>query len=568
MAGVSCLADIEAMEREVPLAERVDSRSTWELFAKAAARHAMRPALSFLPHGQPDEESQSWTYAELAQRARRLANLLHANGVGASDGVGILLPNVPEYYVAQLASQAVAVACPISPLLGTRAMAQVIHAMRCRVLICLGPERDAAMHARLSEVLSACPDVRLVLRVGSEMQADSECIKQRGFDTACAPHHGSALEFEPVADLAAPAARFHTGGTTGAPKVAVHSHLNHVYEAWAARELLEFRETDTVLIGLPLFHVHASIPLGLAPLSAGAHLVLMGPQGWRHPEIVQGFSQVVRRFGATVFSAVPTVYGALLAAPFESNPAAGLRLALCGSAPLAMGLARAFEQRTGVRILEGYGLTEGTCVSSLNPLHGERRIGSIGLRLPYQGMKAAVLSASGKWLRDCAVGETGALLIQGPNVFAGYTDAALTEASYAAPEWLDTGDLGHQDSDGYFWISGRAKDLIKRSGHSIDPKMIEECLQAHHGVLAAAVVGMPDERAGELPVAYVAAQPGKQIDTQALREHCRRSIADPTSLPAHIFALAEMPLTAVGKIDKVRLREIAAAASTHPKETP
>jgi fatty-acyl-CoA synthase len=220
------------------------------------------------------------------------------------------------------------------------------------------------------------------------------------------------------------------------------------------------------------------------------------------------------------------------------------------------------QARTGLAILEGYGLTEGTCLSTLSPLRGPRRAGSIGLRIPYQAMKAARLDEHGRWLGDCAAAETGNLLIQGPNVFAGYADATQTAAVFAAPGWLDTGDLGHCDAEGHFWISGRAKDLIKRSGHSIDPQGVEEALHADPAVALAAVVARPDSRAGEVPVAFVCLKPGASGDAAVLLARCRQRLGDPVATPVQLTILDQMPLTAVGKLDKVALRALAAVDQT------
>jgi fatty-acyl-CoA synthase len=369
-----------------------------------------------------------------------------------------------------------------------------------------------------------------------------------------------------VSDPQAPTARFHTGGTTGAPKLATHTQRNQVYMAWCMAELVGFNPQDVVLIGLPLFHVHAVIPLSLGPLSRGGHLVLLGPQGFRHASVLQGFWRIVERFGATCFSAVPTVYAGLLQVDIADARVHSLRVAFSGSAPLARQVALDVQARTGLVILEGYGLTEGTCISTLNPLRGERRFGSIGLRLPYQAMKVAQLDAQGRCLADCAIGDTGHLLINGPNVFAGYADVAqtgaATPATFAAPGWLDTGDLGRCDADGYFWISGRAKDLIKRSGHSIDPQAVEEALHADPAIALAAVVARPDNHAGEVPVAYVCLKPGLHADPTQLLAACRQRLGDPVATPVHLTILDQLPLTAVGKLDKVTLRALAAAGAS------
>jgi uncharacterized protein (TIGR02118 family) len=207
-------------------------------------------------------------------------------------------------------------------------------------------------------------------------------------------------------------------------------------------------------------------------------------------------------------------------------------------------------------------------VSSLNPIRGERRVGSIGLRLPYQSMKIARLDERGRWVRDCGTGESGSILIRGPNVFAGYADPAQDAAAFAAPGWLDTGDLGHCDAEGFFWISGRAKDLIKRSGHSVDPRAVEEILRAHPAVAAVAVVGRPDDRAGEVPVAFAVLRTGAGPASPALLEALRSCVTDPIARPVAVVVTEALPVTAVGKVDKAALRTIARLSNDAPQHIP
>lgn len=558
-AGIATIADIEAIESEAPLCDRVPQASVWHLIEEAANRHASRTALRFLPQGRPDEPAQAWTYGALIDRARQLANALQAVGVQADEGVGCLLPNRPQTYVTLIGCMAGAVACPLSPTLAVEALASLLSAGRCTVLVTDGPALDARLWERACAAAAQAPGLRHVLAVGSAGPGMPPHVQVHDFDAACDAQPAEALHRPAGGRHRSPAARFHTGGTTGAPKLATHSHRNQLHGAWAAARLIGYEADDVVLVGLPLFHVHAVIPLGLAPLSCGAELLLPGPHGYRQPGVIDAFWALLQRHGVSVFSGVPTVYSALLATPGEAPPR--LRLALCGSAPLPVAVAEAFSRRTGRPILEGYGLTEGTCVSALNPLRGERRTGSVGLRLPYQQIKAAMLDERGRWQRDAVPGEPGVLLIRGANVFMGYVDPAQDDEAFAAPGWLNTGDIGFIDADGYVHLSGRAKDLIKRSGHSIDPKAVEEALHRHPAVTDAAVVGRPDARAGELPVAYVALKPGARIDPAALLAHCRPLIDDALAQPVALTVLDRLPVTPVGKLDKVRLRELARQAS-------
>jgi fatty-acyl-CoA synthase len=274
--------------------------------------------------------------------------------------------------------------------------------------------------------------------------------------------------------------------------------------------------------------------------------------------VVKNFWKIVAHHRINFFSGVPTLYAALLDVPIDGQDIRSLEYGLCGAAPMPVEVFRTFQQRTGIKILEGYGLTEGACVSSVNPPLGERRLGSIGLHIPGQAMKAIMLDEAGRYLRDCAVDEPGVLVISGPNVFDGY---ALPEQNKSlwidlgdGRRWLNTGDLGRQDGDGYFWLTGRKKELIIRGGHNIDPAAIEEPLHRHPAVQLAAAVGRPDAHAGELPVAYVQLKPGAQADEREIAAFAQTQIAERAAFPKHIRIVEAMPLTAVGKIFKPDLK--------------
>ena len=271
-----------------------------------------------------------------------------------------------------------------------------------------------------------------------------------------------------------------------------------------------------LLCGLPLFHVNGVVVTGLAPFMVGARVVLLGADGFRSKTTIGHFWRNVARFRATFFSAVPTVYSTLLTTPIDGSDVSSLRYAICGAAAMPPELIRKFEAATGLAILEGYGLTEGTCVSAVNPRDGDRRNGSIGFRVPYQQMKTVVFGNDGGYERDCATDEIGHLVIKGPNVFPGYKEERANRGIWIGDGWLDTGDLARQDVDGRFWLTGRQKDLIIRGGHNIDPSMIEEAMMAHPAVQLAAAVGKPDAYAGELPVVYVALRPGHAATTEEL----------------------------------------------------
>jgi acyl-CoA synthetase (AMP-forming)/AMP-acid ligase II len=241
-----------------------------------------------------------------------------------------------------------------------------------------------------------------------------------------------------------------------------------------------------------------------------------------------------------------------------------LKYALCGSAPLPVDLFRRFEAATDVKILEGYGLTEATCLISINPPHGERKIGSVGLPFPYTEVKILHTDEGGAVTRECGTGEVGEICVRNPGVFPGYRDEKLNKAIFATPEngpekWLRTGDLGRIDADGYVWITGRAKDLIIRGGHNIDPALIEEALATHPDVTFVGAVGQPDAHSGEVAAAYVELRGGASLTGDALIAYAQDRIRERAAIPKHVEVLPELPKTAVGKVYKPELRKRAIA---------
>ena len=352
---------------------------------------------------------------------------------------------------------------------------------------------------------------------------------------------------------------FCTGGTTGAPKIAIRTHGNEVFDAWAAAQFFQTSEGQrTVFCGLPLFHVNAQLVTGLLPWMQGDHVVLGTPEGYRGNGVIARFWEIVAHYRVSRFSGVPTIYSALLDVPVGKNDISSLETALCGAAPMPAKLIDLFEAKTGVKIAEGYGLTEAACVSSVNPFYGERRAGSIGIRLPYQLMRAVILDDAGRFRRAAEIDEIGTLLIKGPNVFVGYLDPRHNKDLWVeidGENWLNTGDLGRQDSDGYFWLAGRRKELIIRSGHNIDPKLIEEALLKHPSVAMVAAIGSPDAYAGEVPVAYVQTKPGVSVSEQELLDFATTHIPERAAIPKRVRIADQLPLTGVGKIFKPALQQ-------------
>ncbi|MGB3316437.1 MAG: AMP-binding protein, partial [Albidovulum sp.] len=262
----------------------------------------------------------------------------------------------------------------------------------------------------------------------------------------------------------------------------------------------------------------------------------------------------------TFLITVPTAIAALMQRPVNAD-VSSLKTAISGSAPLPLELYNRFEKATGVQISEGYGLTEATCMVSCNPMDGVKKVGSVGLPLPYSEVRILHTDAAGAVTKECGIDEVGEICVSNPGVFDGstYTEVAKNQGLFADNRFLRTGDLGRIDPDGYLWITGRAKDLIIRGGHNIDPAEIEEALAGHPAIAFVGAIGQPDSFAGELPCAYVELVGGAEVTPEELMEFAKSHIQERAAIPKHIEVLDELPKTAVGKIFKPDLRKRAIA---------
>jgi acyl-CoA synthetase (AMP-forming)/AMP-acid ligase II len=333
----------------------------------------------------------------------------------------------------------------------------------------------------------------------------------------------------------------YTSGTTGSPKGVMLDHANVAAMCGMAIDALEVTAADHSLLILPLFHVNGIVVGSLTPLLAGGRVTIADRFD------PSTFFGVVERVRPTYFSAVPAIYAMLSALPDDVVPdTSSLRVAICGAAPMPAELIGRFEARFGISIVEGYGLSEGSCASTVNPIDGRRKPGTVGLPMPGQQIAIA---------GDDGVGE---VLIKGPNVMRGYLGRPDDTAKTVVDGWLHSGDVGRFDEDGYLVLVDRVKDMIIRGGENIYPKEIENVLYAHGDVLEVAVVGAPHEIYGEVPVAFVVLRPDGTVTADELRDHCRERLSR-YKLPARVELLASLPKNAVGKIDKPTLRSGLAA---------
>jgi len=539
--------------------------STYRLLLDAASVWPDAVATQWIPDPADYTRCLAWTYAQLAGTVTRIANALTALGVRRGDAVTLASVNTSMLYAATLAAEAAGIAAPVSPALSAERIAELVRRTGSRVLVAAGPELDPQLWQRLVGVArQAGMTVVLALRPdgarGAPPALDGDAAAGHAPDgrPLTVAYLDEVIAGQPDSHLAGAdppeaddlAAFVHTGGTTGAPKVAAHTHANQLACGRGIAECIGLAAGEGMLGGLPLFHVNALIVTGIAPIFSGARVVWPGPAGYRDKALYARFWTIVEHYRIAAMSAVPTVYGTLAQVPVDAD-IHSLRVPIVGAAPLPASVRAAFAAHTGRHLLEGYGLTEATCVSTWTR-PGQERPGSVGRALPGQQIKAVRIGGDGSWA-DCAPGETGVLVIGGPAVFAGYvTDPRLggprvSREGIVRDGWLDTGDLGMVEAGGFVSLTGRAKDLIIRGGHNIDPRVIEDGLLRHPGVRAAVAVGRPDRHAGEVPVAYVVpAGPGR-FDEAGLLAWAATAIDEPAARPKRIYPVTEIPVTAVGK---------------------
>ncbi len=570
--SLGSIADKLLFER-TPLSERWTARNTHEQLRQTAARHGDRPALSFQLKSGPSDPAETLNWRDVLERVNAAANLFRRLGVGEGDAVAYLLPNCNEAAIVLLAGQTAGVVAPINPLLEPDHIASLLRETGAKVLVTLAPfvKTELNAHAIMAAAEAPCvetivevdlaryltPPVKWLIPALRPKRPSIGTAKILNFEEELARERSDALDFEPEAGPDTISAVFHTGGTTGMPKLAPHRQIGMLYNGWLVDRLI-YDETSVVLCPMPLFHCFGAYPMWIACVASGAHMVMPTPAGYRGDGVMDNFWKLIERWRVTFLTTVPTAAGALMQRPVNAD-VSSLEYAICGSAPLPRELFRQFEESTGVTILEGYGQTETTCLISCNPIVGERKLGSVGLPMPYTDVRILHMDQNGAVSKECPTDEVGEICIKSPAVFPGYTDAARNDKLFVDDEWLRTGDLGRLDVDGYLWITGRAKDVIIRGGHNIDPAVIEEALAKHPDVAVVGAIGQPDAYSGEKPCAYVELCAGAAVTGEDLKSFAAEHIGERAAIPTYVEILPEVPKTAVGKIFKPALRKSAIA---------
>ncbi|MFQ5865175.1 MAG: class I adenylate-forming enzyme family protein [bacterium] len=472
------------------------------------------------------------TFRELNDMANRVGNGLADLGVSKGEKVCLLIRNRPEFLYAFFGTMKIgAVSVPINFNLKAEEVKYILQNAEASTLI-----TESSFMEMIGQIQSQCPKLRTVLVLDGKRTART--VSFNDLFKASPQKPEVRLQDSDWASI------IYTSGTTGQPKGVILSHRNYLFDTQQTVKLVKLTPEDRFLCILPLFHVNGQVVTTLSPMYAGASMILTTE--FKPNE----FFSILSKYKATAFSGVPTVYTILLNLPdAEMYDLSSLRMCICGAAPMPVEVFKKFEEKFNAFILEGYGLSEGTCVSSVNPLDGKRKIGSIGLPIPEQEMK--ILDDQD---RERLQGEVGEIVIRGENVMVGYYKNPEATAEALKNGWLHTGDLGYVDPDGYFYIVGRKKEMIIRGGENIYPKEIEEVLYRHPKIAEAAVVGLPDKIWGEEVGAFIVLKPGESLTDEEVINYCKAHLAD-FKCPRRVVFTDAFPKTTTGKIQKTKLRE-------------
>ncbi|WP_354697665.1 Long-chain-fatty-acid--CoA ligase [Paraconexibacter sp. AEG42_29] len=457
--------------------------------------------------------------AGLLDRVNRAAAALQRRGIGAGDVVAVILPNRAELIITLFATWRLGAAVnPVNPTL-------------------TGPE----MQYQLDDAGS-----KVVVADGAAVEGQLMAVEELSEDV------GDTVLPDMPTTLDSLSLLIYTSGTTGKPKGVMLDQSNLMAMCQSAGAAFHISPADHSLLILPLFHANGIVAGTLTPLLAGGRVTVASRFS------PKTFFGLVEKAQPTYFSAVPAIYAMLTTLPeAETANTESLRFVVCGAAPAPVELIERVESQFGVVLIEGYGLSEGTCASTINPIEGVRKPGTVGPAMP--GQEVRLMDPDGGFVDE--VGERGEVVIRGPVVMQGYLNKPEETAKTIDKDgWLHTGDVGTFDEDGYLKIVDRIKDMIIRGGENIYPKEIESTIYTHPEILEAAVIGRPDDVLGEVVVAYVSLRPDATVTVDELHQLCKDNLAK-YKLPVLIEVLDEIPKNPVGKIDKPTLRKRSVSAT-------
>lgn len=494
-----------------------------------ARLRADQVALEFLPDNRPPEVL---TYARLEDEVRRAQTYLLSLGIQPGDRVALqLVKGLPFIYLHLAVLRLGAISLPLNPAYPAHELAYFLKDAAARLFV-----SEATAQAVVEGLRAELPALEQVVYLAGESAESLASL----LPTAISP-----ADLPPIpTDPDQVALMIYTSGTTGRPKGALITHGNLTANLTALHTAWGWRADDILLHVLPLFHVHGLVVALHGALHAGATTLLLPKFDPR-----QTLEWLVAR-RCTVFMAVPTIHRRLVEVPDAARyDLSHMRLLTSGSDRLPDDLFARFRETFGHTLLERYGMTE-TGMNLSNPLHGERRVGSVGLPLP--GVEARIVDpATETPLPD---GQIGEVQIRGAHVCQGYwRQPEKTREAFSAENWFRTGDMGLREPDGYFTLKGRAKDLIITGGFNVYPPEVELVLAEHPAVAACAVIGCPDAAWGEQVLAVVVAQENVSLDTADLLAFCRSRLA-PYKIPRRIVQIAALPRNTLGKVEKAKLR--------------
>lgn len=550
---IRTVEDLKQLESQ-PYDTLVPWRSLYDVFTATAALCGDRLALTFLDDQPLRPPVATFTHRQLLTAITRIANLFASLGANHGTSVGILARTYPQIPLSIFAASTVSAASCLNYLLAADVLSELLSAAKSTILVCPGPDLDEQLWKKVCQVAALTPSLTHILVLGEAVSLPSDSRFQ-SFNTALSSINADTLSVAPPArsDVAA---IFHTGGTTGRPKLVPQTHGNWIHAAWSLAQELDLSESDIAVNGFPWFHVGGTTTVGMSVLAAGGHDIILSPSGFRNPSIIEQFWTIIDNFKVTYIAAVPTVISTLANTPIRHHDISKVRFALTGGSPIPEANAISFERSTGIKLIEQYGMTESVAAISCTPTNGAVVRGSVGIRSPFSDILIAT-SGSNDVRKACAVNEVGEVLVRGPQIVSGYTDPIVTRTTFTDDGYVISGDLGSIDAHGYLYIRGRSKDLIIRSGHNIDPLAIEEISNKYNGVKYSAAIGMPDEYAGELPVVFLELIPGFTINPEIFLKYMTDSIFEPPARPKQVFVLDQLPVTGVGKIFKPALRNMA-----------
>ena len=500
-----------------------------EVLAGHVARRSKRPFLI------APETERTYTYGDLGRQSSRLAQSLASRGLMPGDIVGTLLHNGWQTTATFLGTMATGYMCAPFNLLAQRSqLAYVIGHSGCKLIV-----TSSEYVGQLVEALDS---------VGLTVPYEVIDVDAPEWFCQGKPDADAIVEAVDTGAITAesPALLMYTSGTTGQPKGALLTHGNLLSGARAVASWHALKPSDRVLSSLPLYHINGQVIATITPFLSGGSIIAP------HRFSVSNWWQIVKWHQPTWINVVPTIIAYLLnaAAAGEKYRYPSVRFGRSASAPLPPDQHRAFEKIFGIPVIEAMGMTESSSVVFCNPIDASRRkYGTPGLPC---GVEARVVDKTGAVLDD---GKTGELMLRGPNVMREYFKLPEQTREAITPDrWLHTGDLGHRDADGFYFVTGRIKELIIKGGENIAPREIDEALLRHPAVLEAAAVGVPDRNYGQEILACVVLKAGAKADDAELRAHCVRELGS-YKTPREFRFVEELPKGPSGKVQRLKLAE-------------